>query len=32
MNSKGLTDKEKKVFKKELVDFMKERKKAFEKA
>lgn len=31
MNSKGLTDEEKKVFKKELIEFMKERKKAFEK-
>lgn len=31
MNSKGLTDEEKKVFKKELIDFMEERKKAFEK-
>ena len=31
MNSKGLTDEEKKVFKKELIEFMEERKKAFEK-
>ena len=30
MNSKGLTDEEKKVFKKELIEFMEERKKAFE--
>ena len=29
MNSKGLTDEEKKVFKKELIEFMEERKKAF---
>lgn len=29
MNSKGLTDSEKAVFKKELIDFMEERKKAF---
>ncbi|KXB38178.1 helix-turn-helix domain-containing protein [Aerococcus christensenii] len=29
MNSKGLTDEEKTVFKKELIDFMEERKKAF---
>lgn len=29
MNSKGLTDEEKKVFKKELIKFMEERKKAF---
>jgi len=29
MNSKGLTDNEKKVFKKELIEFMEERKKAF---
>lgn len=32
MNSKGLTDEEKKVFKKELIEFMEERKKAFEEA
>ncbi|MFS9292685.1 helix-turn-helix transcriptional regulator [Streptococcus mitis] len=30
MNSKGLTDEEKAIFKKELIDFMEERKKAFE--
>ena len=30
MNSKGLTDEEKIVFKKELIEFMEERKKAFE--
>ncbi len=30
MNSKGLTDEEKKVFKKELIEFMEERKKVFE--
>ncbi|MCY7010248.1 helix-turn-helix domain-containing protein [Streptococcus vestibularis] len=29
MNSKGLTDSEKAVFKKELIDFMEERKKYF---
>ena len=29
MNSKGLTDEEKAVFKKELIEFMEERKKAF---
>lgn len=29
MNSKGLTDEEKATFKKELIEFMKERKKAF---
>lgn len=29
MNSKGLSDEEKKVFKKELIEFMEERKKAF---
>ena len=29
MNSKGLTDEEKKVFKKELIEFMEERKKLF---
>ena len=32
MNSKGLTDEEKGIFKKELIEFMKERKKAFEEA
>lgn len=32
MNSKGLTDEEKVVFKKELIEFMEERKKAFEEA
>ncbi len=31
MNSKGLTDEEKEIFKKELVEFMEERKKAFDK-
>ena len=31
MNSKGLTKEEKAVFKKELIEFMEERKKAFEK-
>ena len=31
MNSKGLTDEEKEVFKKELIDFMEERKKLFDK-
>ena len=31
MNSKGLTEEEKKVFKKELIEFMEERKKAFRK-
>ena len=30
MNSKGLTDEEKEIFRKELVEFMEERKKAFE--
>ncbi|WP_195487321.1 helix-turn-helix domain-containing protein [Streptococcus parasanguinis] len=30
MNSKGLTDEEKEVFKKELIEFMEERKKIFE--
>ena len=30
MNSKGLTDEEKKVFKKELIEFMEERKMAFD--
>ena len=29
MNSKGLTEEEKKVFKRELIEFMEERKKAF---
>ena len=29
MNSKGLTDEEKDIFKKELIEFMEERKKAF---
>ncbi|WP_398578164.1 MULTISPECIES: helix-turn-helix domain-containing protein [Streptococcus] len=32
MNSKGLTDEEKEIFKKELIEFMKERKKAFNKS
>ena len=31
MNSKGLTDEEKEIFKKELNEFMEERKKAFRK-
>ena len=31
MNSKGLTDEEKEIFKKELIEFMEKRKKAFEK-
>lgn len=31
MNSKGLTEKEKEIFKRELIEFMEERKKAFEK-
>ena len=31
MNSKGLTDEEKEIFKKELIEFMEERKKLFEK-
>lgn len=31
MNSKGLTEDEKAVFKKELIEFMEERKKAFDK-
>jgi len=31
MNSKGLTSEEKAVFKKELIEFMEERKKAFDK-
>ena len=30
MNSKGLTEKEKEIFKKELIEFMEKRKKAFE--
>ena len=29
MNSKGLTDEEKEVFRKELIEFMEERKKMF---
>lgn len=29
MNSKGLTDEEKEIFKKELIEFMEERKRAF---
>ena len=29
MNSKGLTDEEKEIFKKELIEFMEERKKVF---
>lgn len=32
MNSKGLTNQEKEIFKKELIEFMEERKKAFEKS
>lgn len=32
MNSKGLTEEEKGIFKKELIEFMEERKKAFKKA
>ena len=31
MNSKGLSEEEKNVFKKELIEFMEERKKAFDK-
>ena len=31
MNSKGLTDEEKEIFKKELIEFMEKRKKAFRK-
>ena len=31
MKSKGLTDEEKEIFKKELIEFMEERKKLFEK-
>ena len=30
MNSKGLTEEEKEIFKKELIEFMEERKKAFD--
>jgi len=30
MNSKGMTDEEKEIFKKELIEFMKERKKLFD--
>ena len=30
MNSKGLTDEEKEIFKKELIEFMEERKKLFD--
>jgi len=30
MNSKGLTEEEKIIFKKELIEFMRKRKKAFE--
>lgn len=30
MNSKGLTDEEKEIFKKELIEFMKKRKKVFQ--
>ena len=30
MNSKGLTEEEKEIFKKELIEFMEKRKKAFE--
>ena len=30
MNSKGLTDEEKEIFKKELIEFMEERKKVFD--
>lgn len=32
MNSKGLTEEEKKIFKKELIEFMEERKKLFSKS
>lgn len=32
MNSKGLTDEEKEIFKKELIEFMEERKKVFDKS
>lgn len=31
MNSKGLTEEEKEIFKKELIEFMKKRKEAFDK-
>ena len=31
MNSRGLTEEEKEIFKKELIEFMEERKKAFDK-
>lgn len=31
MNSKGLSEEEKEIFKKELIEFMEERKKAFDK-
>lgn len=31
MNSKGLTEEEKEIFRKELIEFMEERKKAFNK-
>lgn len=31
MNSKGLTEEEKEIFKKELIEFMEKRKEAFEK-
>ena len=31
MNSKGLTEEEKEIFKQELIEFMEERKKAFDK-
>jgi len=31
MNSRGLTEEEKETFKKELIEFMEERKKAFNK-
>ena len=31
MNSKGLTEEEKELFKKELIEFMKKRKEAFDK-
>lgn len=31
MNSKGLTDEEKKIFRKELIEFMEDRKKSFKK-
>lgn len=31
MNSKGLTEKEKEIFKRELIEFMEERKKSFRK-